>query len=161
MRTRKTDQIFFEDILPGTELPPLTREIAYGHLVAYAAASRDLYAIHLNPDVARASGLPGVIVHGALKAAVLGQLLTHWMGEFGTLRSLDVEFRGIDVPGRITARGVIVQTSMRDGRALVECDIWIENAAGTRTTTGRAEVLLPTRRTEREIGEGDARGLFD
>lgn len=138
--------IYFEDVAEGTELPSLVKETSVMQLVVYAGASRDFYIIHHDRDYARSVGLPDIIIQGSLKSAFLGQLVTDWMGEWGTLRELAVQYRGIDVPGRpLTARGRVA-AKRRDGADhLVECEIWIENADGERTTRGTAVVALPAR----------------
>lgn len=139
-------QPYFEDVAEGTELPELVKETSYMQLVVYAGASRDFYIIHHDRDHARSVGLPDIIIQGSLKSAFLGQLVTDWMGEWGTLRELAVQYRGIDVPGRpLTARGRVTKKRVEGAAGLVECEIWIENADRERTTRGTAVVALPSR----------------
>src|SRR5207302_3750075 len=118
----------------------------YMQLVKYASASRDFYIIHHDRDYARRVGLPDVIIQGSLKAAFLGQLVTDWMGEWGTLKRFAVQYRGVDVPGTpLTAKGVVAKKYTQDGQGYVECDVWLENVEGERTTKGTALVVLPAR----------------
>ena len=119
------------------ELPELVKHATTRQLVQYAGASGDFYEIHYDQDYARSVGLPGVILHGLLKAAFLAQLVTDWAGEDGRLQSLEVSYRGLDQPGRdFHCRGHV--TSVRDGSA--ELEIWGEDAEGRRTTLGTASV---------------------
>ena len=74
---------------------PSTRQ-----LVKYAGTSGDFYEVHYDKDFAVEIGLPGLIVHGALKNAYLGQVVTGWMGPQGVLRKLSVRYRGTDRPQR-------------------------------------------------------------
>ena len=83
-----TDQVYFEDVQPGSELPTLRKDPTTQQLVMYAGASGDFYQIHYDQEYARANGLPNVILHGALKNAFLGHLVTDWIGELGTLKKL-------------------------------------------------------------------------
>ncbi len=137
-------QPYYEDIREGQELPPLVKRPTTQQLVMYACASGDLYQIHYDQDFARSQGLPGVIIHGALKNAFLGQMVTDWMGEEGTLKQLSVQYREIDVPGDVlTCRGR-VEEKRAEGH-LVRCVLWLENGRGVRTTQGEALVSLPTR----------------
>ena len=137
------DQVYFEDVEQGTELPTLRKDPTTQQLVMYAGASGDYYQIHYDRQFALGNGLPDVILHGALKNAFLGQLMTDWIGEQGRLARLSVQYRGMDVPGTpIFARGVVTRKG-EDGE--VECDIWLENAEGKRTTPGSAVVVLPSR----------------
>ena len=131
----------FQNVPPGYELPPLVKRPTTRQLVMYAGASGDFYEIHYDQEFARSQGLPGVILHGALKSAFLGQLVTDWAGADGSLRSLSVRYREMDVPGdTLTCKGVVVEKDEAAGT--VRCDIWIENGAGVKTTTGEAVVAL-------------------
>ena len=141
-----SEQIYFEDVDEGTEVPTLRKDPTTQQLVRYAGASGDYYQIHYDLEFARANGLPDVILHGALKNGFLGHLVTDWIGEQGTLRKLSAQYRGMDVPGSpIYAKGVVTKKYVDSGDHLVECDVWLENADGERTTPGRALVSLPTR----------------
>jgi acyl dehydratase len=122
---------------PGQELPELVKHPTTRQLVQYAGASGDFYEIHYDQDFARSMGLPGVILHGLLKAAYLAQLVTAWTGPSARLQALDVSYRGMDVPGRpCRCRGVV--KSVDGGTA--EIEIWTEDPDGSRTTLGTATV---------------------
>ncbi len=94
-----TGQVYFEDVTEGMKLPTLRKDPTTQQLVMYAGASGDYYQIHYDQEYARGNGLPDVILHGALKNAFLGHLMTDWVGEHGSLRKLSVQYRGMDVPG--------------------------------------------------------------
>ena len=140
------DQVYFEDITEGMEIPELAKEPTTQQLVKYAGASGDYYQIHYDKDYAAGNGLDGVILHGALKTAFLGQLMTNWIGPLGVLRKLSCQYRGMDFPGQtITGKGAITRKYQEDGLNLVDCDIWLENPEGQKTTPGKATVALPSR----------------
>jgi len=138
--------LYWEDVEEGQELPPLIKRPTTRQLVQYAGASGDFYEIHYDKDYAQANGLPGVIIHGALKMAFLAQLVTDWMGEWGTLKKFSVQYRGMDVPGdTLTCKGRVTRKWTENGQHLVEAEIWLENGKGERTTPGSAVVALPSR----------------
>ena len=121
----------------GEELPELIKHPTTRQLVQYAGAQGDFYEIHYDQDFARSVGLPGVILHGLLKAAFLGQLVTDWLGDAGTLKSFEVSYRGIDVPGRpYRCRGRITNVHGPN----VDLEVWGEDPDGNRTTVGSASV---------------------
>jgi len=123
----------------GQEIPELVKHPTTRQLVQYAGAQGDFYEIHYDQDFARSVGLPGVILHGLLKAAFLGRLVTDWLGERGTLKTFEVSYRGIDVPGKpYRCRGRITKADGLD----VELELWGEDPDGNRTTVGSATVLL-------------------
>jgi acyl dehydratase len=123
----------------GEELSELVKHPTTRQLVQYAGASGDFYEIHYDQDFARSTGLPGVILHGLLKAGFLAQVITSAVGSGGRLRSFEVSYRGLDFPGRpCRCRGRV--SSVSDGVA--ELEVWTEDPEGNRTTLGRATVDL-------------------
>ncbi|MCH8184796.1 MAG: dehydratase [Chloroflexi bacterium] len=142
-----SEQLYFEDVEEGMELPTVEKNPTTQQLVKYAGASGDYYQIHYDQEFAKANGLPNVILHGALKNAFLGHLMTNWVGEHGMLRKLSAQYRGMDVPGTpIYAKGVVTKKYVENGENLVECDIWLENHKGEKTTPGSALVALPAKK---------------
>ncbi len=142
-----SEQVYFEDVEEGSEIPTLEKNPTTQQLVKYAGASGDYSQIHYDQGFAKANGLPDVILHGALKNAFLGHLMTDWVGQHGTLRKLSAQYRGMDVPGTpIYAKGVVTKKYVENGENLVECDIWLENHKGEKTTPGSALVALPAKK---------------
>jgi acyl dehydratase len=140
------EQVYWEDVTDGMELPSLVKHPTTRQLVQYAGASGDFYEIHYDKDFAQGTGLDGVIIHGALKNAFLGQLVTQWIGSVGVLKRLNCQYRGMDPPGKpITAKGTVTRKYQQNGEFLVDCDIWLENGEGQNTTPGSATVALPSR----------------
>jgi acyl dehydratase len=128
------------ELREGELLPDLVKSPTTHQLVQYAGASGDFYEIHYDQEFARATGLPDVILHGLLKAGFLAQLVTSAVGSGGILRSFEVTYRGIDLPGRpCRCRGLV--TAVTDG--IAELEVWTEDPGGTRTTIGKATVELP------------------
>ena len=140
------DQVYFDDVQEGMELPTLRKDPTTQQLVMYAGASGDYYQIHYDLEFAKNNGLPNVILHGALKNAFLGHLVTDWIGEWGTLKKLSVQYRGMDMPGTPAyVKGVVKKKYVQDGENVVECEIWVENHEGNHTTPGYAVATLPSR----------------
>ncbi len=141
-----TKQIYYEDVTIDSEIPPLVKEPTTRQLVMWAGASGDYYAIHYDKDFAQSKGLSGVIVHGQLVASFLGQLITDWIGEQGSLRKLTCNYRGMNFPGEaIICQGKISKKYVDNGEHCIECNIWAENAKGEKTVTGKATVIIPAR----------------
>jgi acyl dehydratase len=139
-------QNYFEDVEVGSEIGPLEKNPTTQQLVRYAGASGDFYQIHYDKDFALANKLPGVILHGALKNGFLAQLMTDFAGEHGWLRKLAVQYRGMDQPGaKVVCRGKVARKRVEGSDHIVECEIWLENAKGEKTTPGSAIVILPSR----------------
>ena len=123
----------------GDEIPELVKHPTTRQLVQYAGAQGDFYEIHYDQGYAKGVGLPGVILHGLLKASFLGQLVTDWLGDEGTLESFEVSYRGIDQPGHpYRCRGKVTRVEGHD----VDLEVWGEDESGQRTTVGTATVQL-------------------
>lgn len=137
--------LYWENVTEGMEIPSLVKHPSTQQLVKYAGASGDFYQIHYDVEFAKNNGLPGIIIHGALKNAFLGQLMTDWIGNSGTLRKLSCQYRSMDVPvDTLSCKGVVTKTYQEGDKFLVDCDIWLENGQGERTTPGTATVELPS-----------------
>ena len=140
------EQVFIEDIEAGSEIPALIKYPTTMQLVKYAAASGDFYQIHYDKDFALATGLPGVIVHGWLGLAFLGQLVTDWLGEQGKLIKLNGSYRGMNlVHEDVICNGKVTKVYSEDGQHYARLEIWAENPQGDKTVTGSAIVTLPSR----------------
>jgi len=140
------EQVYWEDVDVGTEVTPLKKNATSQQLVRWAGASGDFYQIHYDKDFALGNNLDGIIIHGALKSAWLGQLLTDWVGEDGFVRSYGCSYRGMDVPeDALTCKGTVTKKYLEGDEHLVACDIWLENSKGEKTTPGNAVVVLPSK----------------
>jgi acyl dehydratase len=123
----------------GQELPELVKHPTTRQLVQYAGAQGDFYEIHYDQAYAQNVGLPGVILHGLLKAGFLAQLVTDWLGDQGTLETFEVSYRGVDMPGHpYRCRGRVTRADRND----VELEVWGEDDSGKRTTVGTATARL-------------------
>ncbi|MCH7488292.1 MAG: dehydratase [Chloroflexi bacterium] len=140
------EQVYFEDVNEGDEIPNLMKNCSTQQLVQWAAGSGDFYQIHYDKDFAQSTGLKDIIVHGALKNAFLGQLLHDWAGAKGRVKKFGCDYRGMDDAKQdINCRGVITKKYQENGENIVELDIWTENPDGKKTSPGTGVVTLPSR----------------
>ena len=131
----------------GQDLAPLVKPaITREQLFAYADASGDHNPIHLNDDFARMAGLDGVIAHGMLSAAFLGQFVSAWARSLegkASVSRLKVRFSAMVRPGDVlTCKGVIKKIEQRDHQTHITLDTWAENQRGEKVTGGDAEVTI-------------------
>lgn len=139
-------QLYYEDIVVGSEIPPLVKHPTTRQLVMWAGASGDYHEIHYDKDFAQNKGLPGVVVQGQLACSFLGQLMTDWIGEEGNLRKLSCSYKGMNFPGEpLVCRGKVNEKYIEDGEHYAVCNIWVENAKGEATISGVATVTMPAR----------------
>ena len=125
-------------LLPDLRKPPITKM----QLVKYAGASGDYNLIHTDDETARTVGLDGVIAHGMLSMAFLGEYLC-WLAGPESVRRVSVRFVEMVRPGDIlTCRGRVKQRTTADGGTRLELEVWTENQRAERVTVGDAEVQI-------------------
>ena len=138
-------KLFYEDVEVGMEIPALTKHPTTRQLVKWASAVGDWYEIHYDKDFAQSTGLTGVIVHGWLPFSFMAQMISDWIGEWGTIKKIGCSHRGMTYPGEdITCKGKVVKKYVEGGDNLIECEIWADRAGGEITTPGNATVALPS-----------------
>ena len=141
-----TEQLYYEDVTVGDKIAPLVKKPTTSQLVMWAGAVGDYQPIHYDKDFAQSRGLSGVIVHGQLVGAFLGQLMTDWIGERGELRELSCSYKGMNYPGEaVTCKGEVTKRYIENGQHYVECSLWAENPKGEKTASGMAIVILSSK----------------
>lgn len=101
----------------------------------YAGASGDFNPIHIDPELAKAVGLPNTILHGLYMMGLAARAATEAAGgEPRALKRLSVEFRGMGAPEtEIAVTGTV--KSVEDGTAVIE----VVAAQGENETIRNAE----------------------
>jgi acyl dehydratase len=86
----------------------------------YAGASGDFNPIHIDPEFAKAVGLPQNILHGLYGMAQVARAQVQAAGgDPRSLKRLSVQFRGMGFPEQeITVSGTV--KDLRDGRLVIE-----------------------------------------
>ena len=86
----------------------------------YAGASGDFNPIHIDPEFAKAVGLPGNILHGLYMMGLVARANTDAAGgDPRALKRLSVQFRGMGAPEQeIVVSGTV--KSVQDGRATID-----------------------------------------
>ena len=148
-------QLYFDDIDEGSEIKPLRKIATTKMLVQWAGATGDFNPLHYEDEFARNLGVGKPIVTGALKRAWLVNMMTDWIGDGGRLKQLSCRYRGMDYPRTMKTleephdgetwwcRGKVLKKYTENDECLVECEIWVENGKGEKTTPGKAVASLP------------------
>jgi acyl dehydratase len=92
------DQLCEGRLIPEIETVKVTPD-RYA-AIRYAGASGDFNPIHHDDDFAKSVGLPGRIMHGLWTMAQVARATTESTGGPASLKSLDVTFRGMGIPGK-------------------------------------------------------------
>ena len=143
-----SEQVFYDDIGVGAQLPELAVTIDETQLFFFSAATYNGHRIHYDKQWAHGEGYDDVLVQGPLQAALLARAIGDWIGGRGRLVSFSVQNRATAYPGELlTFGGEITGKYLTDeGAGLVDLVI-----AGRRDETllmpGTATVQLPRRGT--------------
>lgn len=147
--TKEPPERFFEDFAAGQELQTVTKgPMLVGNQVRWAGAC-DNYDSEFHHDeyVAKAQGLPGIILSGPLMASLLLTTVTNeWLGRRARLVRFFDQNRGSTMPRDLAhLKGRIKRTFEENGEAFVEIECSIVNQKGEVTTPGLALAALPKR----------------
>jgi acyl dehydratase len=101
----------------------------------YAGASGDFNPIHIDPEFAKAVGLPNTILHGLYMMGLVARASAEAAGgDPRSLKRLSVEFRGMGAPEtEIAVTGTV--KSVEDGKATID----VVAAQGDSVTIKNAE----------------------
>lgn len=142
-----TAKISYDEVEPGTELPPRTFPVDRATLVRYAGASGDFNPIHWNERFAKEVGLPDVIGHGMFTMASAIRVVTDWTGDPGAMVEYGVRFtRPVVVPnddkGARIEVSAKVAAKLSDEERTVRVDITATSAGQKVLGLSRAVVRL-------------------
>ncbi|MGY1812080.1 hypothetical protein [Blastococcus sp. SYSU D00820] len=141
-----SDQVHFEDVAVGDELPALVVTVDETQMFLFSAATYNAHRIHYDKAWARdVEGYDDVLVQGPLQSALLARAVTDWIGGDGRLVTYSAQNRAVALPGQeLTFGGRVTATRLEDGRGLVDLEL-----AGRRgddvLMPGTATVALPLR----------------
>ncbi len=125
------------DELESRTLPPVTRS----QLAKYAEASGDHNPIHTTDEAAEEAGLPGVIAHGMLTAAMMGLLFSPYL-EHGYVKELRARFSGMVYPGdELTIGGRVTGVEESTEGRLYAFDVYANKGEDT-VASGAVDFLV-------------------
>ncbi len=107
----------------------------------YAGASGDFNPIHIDPEFAKAVGLPNTILHGLYMMGLVARASTEAAGgDPRSLKRLSVQFRGMGAPEtEIVVTGTV--KSAEDGKATI--DTVAAQGENQTIRNAEAEVVAP------------------
>jgi hydroxyacyl-ACP dehydratase HTD2-like protein with hotdog domain len=142
-----TEQIYFDDVKEGDEIPTLTITVDQTQMFFFSAATYNGHRIHYDRTWARdVEGYPDILVHGPLQAALLARAITDWIGPGGRLVRYSIQNRASAYPGEeLRFVGTVTGTREENGQALVDLSIHGEKGDAEILMPGTATVALPKR----------------
>jgi acyl dehydratase len=121
---------------------PFVRTTGFANWNRYAAVNDEFIDIHMDPDAAKAVGMPDAFGMGNLRVAYLHNLLHDWLAGEGDIVELRCEFRGLNLKGDVlTCHGTVTGERTVDGHDLVDLELGVRNQDDVETTPGAATVV--------------------
>lgn len=125
----------FDDLELGVIVAKSDVKVTRTDLVRYAGASGDFNPIHFDDEVAAEEGLPGVLCHGMLTAALGLQVVVDWVGDPTSVVSYEARF----------TRPVVVDPvdgadRLDEEERVARVDITV--SAGGRTVLGKTQARI-------------------
>jgi acyl dehydratase len=140
------NNVYYEDVEIGQEIPAFERKTDFMNWNRYAAVNDEFVFVHMDDEVGKAAGQGAAFGMGNLRWAYVINALQDWIGDEAEIRELSMQFRAINHKHDVlTTRGVVSAKSVEDGEHLVTLDINVVNQDGAATAPGTAVVVLPSR----------------
>ena len=141
------NNVYWEDIDVGYELPKWTRKTDFMHWNRYAAVNDEFVYIHMDDEAGRAgANEQGAFGMGNLRVAYLHNMLRDWAGDEAWVKTVGLQYRAINQKNDILdCVGTVVAKRVENGEHLVDLEINVVNQNGQGTAPGQATVVLPTR----------------
>ncbi len=134
----------YDDLEVGTKAPPLPLTPTLVQLFLFSAVTWNAHLIHYDGVYAESEGYPAPVIHGPFQGALLGRLITDWVGDAGVLNRLAYSHRGIAHLGdTITFKGEVVRKYEESGSRRIDLQLSVETQKGEVTTVGEATIDFP------------------
>jgi acyl dehydratase len=146
--TQQQQQIHFEDVALGQELPRLAKgPLREMHLFRWSAAMENWHRIHYDRRFAQEHDkLPDLLINGSLKQQFMVQLAKDWAGRDGWVWKVSFQFRAMNTVGEtLHVWGKVKSVQRLADYGLVVIELGIVNQDGKESTPGEATVALPFR----------------
>lgn len=135
----------FSELCEGDLIPVVTRgPVTRTDIVKYAAASWDFNPIHHDETFASTARSGGIIAHGMMVFAYLGQIATTFLGTV-ELDRMSSRFMNVTRPGDVLTFDGRVEKLIpaKSGGGSVHLFIKAINQRGEKVTMGDAQATLP------------------
>lgn len=140
------NNVYFEDVEVGLEIPAFERKTDLMHWNRYAAINDEFLQIHMDDEAGKAAGQGAAFGMGNLRWAYVLNALRGWLGDEGEVRELSMQFRAINHKNDVlTTQGIVTEMTQENGENLVRLDVNVINQKGDMTAPGYAIVVLPSR----------------
>jgi acyl dehydratase len=142
---RTKQQLYYEDVYEGMELPKYIYNPTPTHLFRWSAAIENFHRIHYDLDFGMNHDKnPSILIHGSWKQSVVPQFLKDWTLPGGWPWKARFEHRAMLVPGDVVIMwGKVTSKQEKGGMGLIDLEIGMKTQDGIESMPGTATVVLP------------------
>ena len=90
------NNVYFEDVEIGQEIPAFERETDFMNWNRYAAVNEEFVYVHMDDEAGQAAGQGAAFGMGNLRWAYVLNALRDWAGDEAEIRELSLQFRAIN-----------------------------------------------------------------
>ncbi len=145
---RNKQQLFFDDVEVGQELPSLAiGPMTTTHAFRWSAAIENWHRIHYDQDFAvYHDGLPNVLIHGSWKQSIMPRYLKDLCLPDGWMWKVSFQHRAMIVPGdTISCWATVTQKYEMDELVFIDLKVGMRLQNDIETCPGVATIVLPIR----------------
>lgn len=145
---REKKQLFFDDVEPGQQLPPLViGPLTPTHLFRWSAAIENWHRIHYDQSFAiYHEGLPNILGQGSWKQSILPRYLKDLCLPDGWPWKVSFQHRAMIVPGdTLTVWATVTKKYEEEGLGFVDLDVGMRLQYDVESCPGKATIVLPIR----------------
>ena len=141
------NNVYFEDVEVGTEIPGFTRRTDLMNWNRYAAVNDEFIPIHMDDEAGRmGQNEQGAFGMGNIRTSYIHNMLRDWAGDEADIREVNIQFRAINQKNDVlTTTGTVTEKTVEGDDHVVRIETNVLNQEGAGTAPGYALVVLPSR----------------
>jgi len=140
------NNVYFEDVKVGDEVPAFERKTDFMNWNRYAAVNDEFVYLHMDDEVGKAAGQGAAFGMGNLRWAYVLNALRNWIGDEARVRELSMQFRAINHKNDVlTTVATVTGKRSEGGENLIDLEVNVRNQDGELTAPGKATVVVPSR----------------
>jgi acyl dehydratase len=147
IKMKKVDQIYFEDVREGDELPSIQKHYTQQKIALFASVHGDWCPGHYDYKFAREKfNQPAPFAYGFQITAHCSQILTDWMGPHGALKVFKSRTLTPVYPeDTLAIEASVTRKYIEDDTGFVECEVQAVKQDGKTAAKASGKLLLPFR----------------
>lgn len=138
-------QVYWDDISLGDELPPQEFPLSAFRLVMAAGSNRDFNSIHHNTEYAQSTGAPEMYANNFFLQGMWEKTVRNYIGLGGVIKSLKgFRMSSFNIVGdTVRTKGKVKSKWQENGENFLELEVWSENATGISVGPGTIVATVP------------------